>query len=81
MSIGAQKAGSTAIAEWLFNNGIRHPQVFEGEPKHYSKEVQLFDLSREWNYTLNAMNIVAGTLSSMSFVCRWVMLERNNETT
>ena len=43
LMVGAQKAGTTSIAKWLFNNGVCHPMAFEGEPKHYNKEVQFFD--------------------------------------
>jgi len=46
--IGAQKAGTTAIATWLYNGGFRRPKVFDGEPHHYRKEVHFFDL--EWRY-------------------------------
>jgi hypothetical protein len=41
--IGAQKAGSTAIANWLFENGVCRRQVFEGEAEYFRKEVQFFD--------------------------------------
>jgi len=44
---GAQKAGTTALAQWLlappFNKGVCGPVVFEGEPAHFKKEVQFFD--------------------------------------
>jgi Sulfotransferase domain len=42
--IGAQKAGTSAIADWLFEHGgFRRPQVFDKEPWYYSKEVHFFD--------------------------------------
>lgn len=46
--IGAQKAGTSAIAEWLFEGGFRRPNVFDGEPPYYSKETHFFDI--DWNY-------------------------------
>eukprot|EP00980_Cylindrotheca_fusiformis_P010261 scaffold2277_cov137-Cylindrotheca_fusiformis.AAC.16 len=43
--IGAQKAGTSAIADWLFENGgFGRPKVFHDEPWYYSKEVHFFDL-------------------------------------
>lgn len=41
--IGAQKAGSTSLANWLFHCGICSPRVFDDEPKFYRKEVHYFD--------------------------------------
>mmetsp|Transcript_26560 Transcript_26560/g.64762 ORF Transcript_26560/g.64762 Transcript_26560/m.64762 type:complete len:297 (-) Transcript_26560:77-967(-) len=42
--IGAQKAGTSAIADWLFDHGgFSRPKVFEDEPDYYSKEVHFFD--------------------------------------
>jgi hypothetical protein len=42
--IGAQKAGTSAIADWLFDHGgFERPQVMRGEPWFYSKEVHFFD--------------------------------------
>ena len=42
--IGAQKAGTSAIADWLFESGgFSRPLVFDGEPFYYSKEVHFFD--------------------------------------
>lgn len=47
--IGAQKAGTSAIADWLFEYGsFCRPIVFEGEPDYYSKEVHFFDI--EYRY-------------------------------
>lgn len=41
--IGAQKAGTSALGMWLHDNGICRPEVFEGEPSYFDKEVQFFD--------------------------------------
>lgn len=46
--IGAQKAGTSAIADWLFEGGFHRPRVFDHEPWYYRKEVHFFDL--EWRY-------------------------------
>lgn len=47
--IGAQKAGTSAIAEWLFEGGgFRRPQVFDDEPCYYRKESHFFDI--DWNF-------------------------------
>ena len=46
--IGAQKAGTSAIAEWLFEGGFRRPRVFDGEPWFYRKETHFFDI--DWNF-------------------------------
>ena len=47
--IGAQKAGTSAIADWLFEEGGFHrPKVFDDEPDYYSKECHYFDL--DWRY-------------------------------
>jgi hypothetical protein len=44
--VGAQKAGSTALAEWIFQNGVCRPKYFGGEPAlPYNKEVHFFDNS------------------------------------
>lgn len=40
--IGAQKAGSSALANWLFDYGICPARVFGQEPKFYRKEVHYF---------------------------------------
>ncbi|KAL7465911.1 hypothetical protein ACHAXS_006214 [Conticribra weissflogii] len=42
--IGAQKAGTSAIADWLFEGGFTRPALFKGDPWYYSKEVHFFDL-------------------------------------
>eukprot|EP00171_Calliarthron_tuberculosum_P009405 IDg9405t1 len=42
--IGAQKAGTSAVADWLFESGeFQRPLVFDNEPYYYSKEVHFFD--------------------------------------
>lgn len=40
--IGAQKAGSSALANWLFDCGICPARVFGQEPRFYRKEVHYF---------------------------------------
>ena len=45
--IGAQKAGTSAVADWLFGKFYR-PQVFESEPSYYSKEVHYFDINSRY---------------------------------
>lgn len=43
--IGAQKAGTSALADWLFDQGgFARPIVFQGEPWFYSKEAHFFDI-------------------------------------
>ncbi len=46
--IGAQKAGTSSIAKWLFEGGFRRPRVFDGEPWYYRKETHFFDI--DWNF-------------------------------
>jgi hypothetical protein len=47
--IGAQKAGTSAVADWLFEEGgFRRPRVFDDEPWYYSKEVHFFDDERRY---------------------------------
>ena len=42
--IGAQKAGTTTVAHWLFSlNSMCKAQRFENEPPHYRKEVHFFN--------------------------------------
>jgi hypothetical protein len=42
--IGAQKAGTSAVADWLFEEGrFCRPTVHGDEPSYYSKEVHFFD--------------------------------------
>jgi hypothetical protein len=40
--IGAQKAGSSALANWLFDYGLCPARVFGREPRFYRKEVHFF---------------------------------------
>jgi len=50
LMIGAQKSATSAIADWLFEEGeYCRPQVFADEPWYYSKEVHFFD--SEWRYS------------------------------
>lgn len=52
--IGAQKAGTSAIADWLFSEGnFQRPRVFEGEPWYFSKEVHFFDSNERFSKGLN----------------------------
>ena len=46
--IGAQKAGTSALADWLFDGGYRRPRVLNNEPWYYSKEVHFFEC--DWRY-------------------------------
>eukprot|EP00804_Cyclotella_cryptica_P002094 CCRYP_006514-RA/>CCRYP_006514-RA protein AED:0.02 eAED:0.02 QI:275/1/1/1/1/1/3/82/699 len=46
--IGAQKAGTSAVAEWLFSNGVCNPEAFDGEPFFFNKEAQFFDNDRRY---------------------------------
>lgn len=47
--IGAQKAGTSAVADWLFDHGgYCRPKVFDGEPDFYSKEVHFFDIDSRY---------------------------------
>lgn len=41
--VGPLKTGTTSIAEWLFTNGVCHPEVMAGEPSYYEQGVQFFD--------------------------------------
>ena len=51
--IGAQKAGTSALADWLFEGGrFCRPKTFDDEPLFYSKEVHFFD--SEWRYEQGA---------------------------
>lgn len=50
--IGAQKCGTTAMADWLFNGGFRGAHVFEGEPDWYNKEPHFFDKDSRFNQGL-----------------------------
>jgi Sulfotransferase domain len=48
--IGAQKAGTSAIADWLFESGgFSRPKVFENDPPYYSKEVHFFDCDHRYH--------------------------------
>lgn len=42
--IGQPKAGTSAVAEFLFKNGVCRPKVFPGEPHYYAKEVHFFSV-------------------------------------
>jgi hypothetical protein len=46
--IGAQKAGTSAVADWLFDGGFRRPHVFGDEPEYYCKETHFFDI--DWRF-------------------------------
>ena len=47
--IGVQKAGTSAIADWLFDGGFRRPLVFGDEPYFYSKETHFFDIDSRFH--------------------------------
>lgn len=52
--IGAQKAGTSAIADWLFEQGgFQRPQVFDNEPEFYNKEVHFFDSNYRYEQGLD----------------------------
>lgn len=46
--IGAQKSGTSAIADWLFGGGSCRPDTFDGDPIYYNKEVHYFDDERRY---------------------------------
>lgn len=47
--IGAQKAGTTAISEWMFGSGsVCKARVFDNEPSFYRKEVTFFNHARRY---------------------------------
>ena len=47
--IGAQKAGTSAIADWLFDyGGFIRPKIFDNEPYYYNKEVHFFDVDSRY---------------------------------
>lgn len=47
--IGAQKAGTSALADWIFDHGgFGRPHVFGSEPWYYSKEVHFFDIDSRY---------------------------------
>lgn len=47
--IGAQKAGTSAIADWLFDHGgFARPLTFDNEPWYFSKEVHFFDIDSRY---------------------------------
>jgi hypothetical protein len=48
----SQKTGSTAITEWLFDNGLCHLQAFAGEYEHYKKDFKLFDQKQHYGQGL-----------------------------
>jgi hypothetical protein len=49
--IGVQKAGTSSIADWLFDHGgFRRPRIVDaGEPSYYTKEVHFFDDGRRYH--------------------------------
>ena len=52
--IGAQKAGTSAIADWLFEEGgFSRPKVSDSEPFYYSKEVHFFDIDSRYQQGLD----------------------------
>jgi Sulfotransferase domain len=51
--IGAQKSGTSSIADWLFEGGFVRPRVMGAEPLYYSKEVHFFDINHRFHRGLN----------------------------
>jgi hypothetical protein len=51
--IGAQKSGTSSIADWLFEGGFRRPRVIGTEPWYYNKEVHFFDMDHRFNRGLD----------------------------
>jgi hypothetical protein len=41
--IGSQKAGTSAVADFMFMHHFRRPLYFKDEPEYYNKEVHYFD--------------------------------------
>lgn len=50
---GTQKAGSTTLSDWLFDNGACGGAVFPGEPPYFKKEVHFFDSRPRFGKGLN----------------------------
>lgn len=46
--IGAEQAGTSSIADWLFEAEVCRPKRFDGEPFYYDKEVHFFDDSTRY---------------------------------
>ncbi|EJK45022.1 hypothetical protein THAOC_36392 [Thalassiosira oceanica] len=52
--LGAQKAGSTAISDWLLaNESVCGPVKLPGEPQYYTKEVHFFDKGDRYGQGIN----------------------------
>jgi len=52
--LGAQKAGSTAISDWLLSNeSVCGPIKLPGEPQYYTKEVHFFDKDDRYEQGIN----------------------------
>ena len=69
--IGAQKAGTSAIADWLFNDerdgaGFTRPTLFDNEPDFYNKEVHFFDINHRF---CQGVEFYAQRYSSISQSC------------
>ena len=47
--IGAQKAGTSSVSDWLFSNGVCSAQSFPGEPVYFRKEPHFFDKKSEFS--------------------------------
>ena len=45
---GTQKAGTSAVAEWLFAGGVCRPATFPGEKDFHRKEVHFFDSNQRY---------------------------------
>ena len=51
--VGAQKAGTTAMSNWLYGNGVCRPARFGNEPFFFDKEVQFFDQQSRYEQGLD----------------------------
>merc|ERR1740124_1702229 len=42
--VGAQKAGTSAVSKWLFNEGVCEAAIFHNESSYFDKEAHFFDM-------------------------------------
>ena len=75
---GALKAGTTAISDWLFENGVCRPEVFDDEPPFFNKHVMFFDqpgrfekglpfYARRFQHCKNSAFVMDATPNTLSF--------------